>query len=604
MPSTTNSSRFLAMLVVLGVFGWALNSSRHSDSVAVDSSVASANIDAKLVDRDMPADEHQVLTALATRPYSRVAFCFAEGTPPEEVEYYYQMVLDVLGPTPRYWLGPRWPGAQGNPTTVTWSLVPDGTVITDSTGGVSNLFAQMDSKFSSQGGRAVWVNRIQQCFDRWQEITGISFTRITSGGNDWDDGASWPNSGGLVNRGTIRICGRTLSLNGTLAYTYYPGTGDMLIDMAESWGNTTNQNRYLRDTVMHELGHALGVDHICSGNSSQLMEPFINTSFDGPQLDDLRAVMRHYGDIYEPNNTTGAATDIGLVEIGSPVALDALPPPVAGLNPINTSILSMDANGEEDYFKFTVAGARVGSVVITPRGSTYDDQAQNANGSCPSCCVNTNSLAIADLNVQIIDTDGSTVLGTADVAAAGSAESLTGITLPAAGDYFVRVYEGNTPTQSQLYELDVSVEAVPCQDPAIDPIADASSVCSVAYASPTPTASGTGPFTWSLGGSPPGGMVIDSNTGVVSWPNPIASATPYTVTVQADSQCGGGSDSASFQLTVAPGDFDGDGQVTTADIPDFVDHLIGVLSATPCAVDVNLNSQGDALDIQYFIDSM
>lgn len=604
MPSSSFVVRGLGAMVLcagmLGVVSWRSPQpcAQRQDAGPVETQCAATR------NSDIPADEHTVLTALATRPGAPVAFCFAEDTPPEVMEYYHQMVLSVLGPTPRYWTGPRWPGSQGNPTTVTWSLVPDGTTITDSTGGVSNLFAAMDAKFAGQGGRAVWVNRIQQSFDRWQEITGISFNRITLGADDWDDGANWPFSGGLVNRGAIRICGRSLSPGGTLAYAYYPGTGDMLIDTSENWGSQTNQNRFFRDTVMHELGHAIGIDHVCSGNSSQLMEPFINTSFDGPQHDDLRAGMRHYGDIYEPNNNTGAATDLGTVEVGSPVALNALPSPVAGLNPLNTSILSMDANGEEDFFKFTVDGPRDATVVITPRGINYDDQAQNANGSCPGCCSNVNSLAMADLNVQIIDVDGATVLGTADAMGAGSIETLSGVALPMAGEYFVRVYEGNSPTESQLYEFNLSVESAPCEAPAIDPMADDSTVCTVAFVSGAPVAAGTSPFTWSLGGSPPVGMVIDANTGVVSWPSPVASATPYTIDVVADSQCGGGSDSTSFQLYVTPGDFDGDGLVTTADIPDFVDHLIGELGTTPCAMDVDLGGLGDGLDVQYFIDAM
>ena len=605
MPSSSILGRALAVVVVSG--GMLAMVSTRSLQQPCEKTPAATPAETPCAapeSQSVPAAEHGMLTALATRPAAPVAFCFAEGTPPEEVEYYHQMVLSVLGPTPRYWIGPRWPGVQGNPTTVTWSLVPDGTPITDSTGGTSNLFLALDAKFAGQGGRAVWLNRIQQCFDRWEEITGLTFSQVTFNGNDWDDGANWPFSGGFLNRGAIRICGRTLSPGGTLAYAYYPGTGDMLIDTSENWGSTTNQNRFFRDTVMHELGHSIGIDHVCTGNSAQLMEPFIQTSFDGPQHDDLRAGMRHYGDIYEPNNSTGAASDLGTVEVGSPVALDALPPPVAGLNPLNTSILSLDANGEEDYFKFTVDGPRVATVVITPRGINYDSQEQNFNGSCPGCCVNINSLAIANLNVQIIDADGSTVLGTADGMGAGSTETLSDITLPQAGEYFVRVYEGNSPSESQLYELDLSVENVPCEDPMIDPLSDDSTVCSVAYVSSTPSASGTSPFTWSLGGTPPVGMVIDVNTGEISWPNPIASATPYTIEVVAESQCGGGSDTNSYQLYVTPGDFDGDGLVTTADIPDFVDHLIGLLGTTPCAVDVDLGGQGNALDVQFFIDSM
>ncbi len=66
------------------------------------------------------------------------------------------------------------------------------------------------------------------------------------------------------------------------------------------------------------------------------------------------------------------------------------------------------------------------------------------------------SLAIANLNVQLIEIDGTTVLGTAAAEPAGSAETLTSVSLPSAGDYFVRVFEGNSPTRSQLYSLTIT----------------------------------------------------------------------------------------------------------------------------------------------------
>ncbi len=529
-----------------------------------------------------------------------VQFCFDKSTPPDEVAYYHQLVFGAAGP--RYFLGSRWSGTQGSPRTVTWSLVPDGTTIGDSTGGVSNLFAQMDSKFAAQGGRATWINRVQQCFDRWQELCGISFTRITNGVDDWDDGATWATSIGIGGvRGDIRICGRTLGAGGTLAYAYLPSNGDVLLDMSEGYGGSTNSHRFFRNTLTHELGHSIGMFHICSGNSSQLMEPFINTSFDGPRHDDIRAGQRHYGDIFENDNSSADPTDAGPVEVGLPINLGAVPPPIVGTSPTSTSILSIDANGEQDFYRFTVAGPRVASVSVTPQGITYDNQQQNFNGSCPACCSDINTLTFVDLEVQILDTDGATVLGTADAAAAGVAETLSGVSLPAAGDYFVRVYEEGNPSQSQLYLLNITVENVPCESPGIDPLADDSTVCSVAYTSATPTASGTPPLTWSLGGSPPAGMTIDPDTGVVSWPSPVAALSPYNIVVEAASDCGGGSDSASFDLTVAPGDFDGDGLITLADMTPFVEHLLELSGVTPCAADVDLSGQANGIDVQPFV---
>lgn len=541
---------------------------------------------------------------LSNSPYlDMLQICFEEGTTAETVEQYHEV---IYGPAmPRYFLGSRWLGGQGNPATVTWSFVPDGTSITDGTGGTSNLFAQMDSKFAAQGGRATWINRFQQCFDRWEELSGLTFQRVTSGGNDWDDGVNWPTTTSSPARGQIRICGRSLGAGGTLAYAYFPNVGDILVDMSENWGSSTNQHRFLRNTIMHEVGHAFGVSHVCSSGSSQLMEPFIDTSFDGPRHDDIRAVQRHYGDPFEIDNLAAGASNIGTLGVGSPISLGALPAPPTGTNPVSTGLFSIDADGEQDYFAFTVSESVVASVSVSPRGFTYDNQAQAGNGSCPGCCSNVNSLAMADLNVQIIDSDGSTVLGTGAAQPAGSTETLNDVLLPAAGTYYLRVYEGNSPTQPQLYAFDLSAVAAPCESPSVNAIPDDSSACSIAYASATPSASGgTPPYTWSLGGTPPPGVTIDANTGVVSWPNPEASPTAYNITVQATSDCGGSPGAAAFQLMVKPGDFNGDGLVSDIDIPSFVDHLLGVMNTLPCAADVNLDTFVDGLDVQEFVDSL
>jgi len=89
----------------------------------------------------------------------------------------------------------------------------------------------------------------------------------------------------------------------------------------------------------------------------------------------------------------------------------------------------------------------------------------------------------------------------------------------------------------------------PCTAPTISPISNDSATCGVAYTSPTPsTSAGTAPIAWSLSGSPPAGMTISSTTGVVSWPAPITTGSPFTVSLTATNACG--ADTKSYQLTV------------------------------------------------------
>ena len=404
--------------------------------------------------------------------------CFAEGTDP----LYMSDMLEVQPLVPEYYTGASWSPAVGAPVQVSWSLVPDGLSIPSAFSGdptaASELFSRLDSQFTGQGGRATWIARLQSCFDRWEALSGLDFTRVTAAGVDWDDGASWGTSGNDTTRGDIRISMRNIDgANGILAYCFFPTSGDMVIDRSEGWGTATNSHIFLRNVVMHEMGHGIGFDHVCSNNSSQLMEPFYSGAFDGPRQDDIRAVQRLYGDNNESDNTAAAAVTVTLVN-GVSNTLGTPPNPPSGTNDTFSSTLSIDANGEADYFKFTTANA--GSkldVTLTPIGNSYDDSVQNANGSCSSGST-TNSLAQANLAVQVIGTNGTTVLATASAAAAGVAETLVDVILNNSGTYYVRVYETDSPTETQLYKLTLRIDpANVCPDSDGDGVDDCTDGC-------------------------------------------------------------------------------------------------------------------------------
>ena len=157
--------------------------------------------------------------------------------------------------------------------------------------------------------------------------------------------------------------------NGILAYAFYPSNGNMVLDSGDinNFGSTTNVARFFRNTFMHELGHAIGFDHVCSNNSNQLMEPFLSTSFDGPRHDEFRAVHRHYGDTSGTIGTAATARNLGNLISGTPINVGTpVPNPDSGTNDTQVTISSLDDDGELDWYKFTTTSPLTFTATLTP----------------------------------------------------------------------------------------------------------------------------------------------------------------------------------------------------------------------------------------------
>ncbi len=437
--------------------------------------------------------------------------CFAEGTDEKyiaQVSAYVAAYNDQFGE--RYYLGTRWSGSQGTPRTVTWSLVPDGLSISGGAGeptSPSNLFAKMDSKFA----RAIWIGYIQNCFDRWQQISGLTFTRITVGGNDWDDGAAWSQAGSAT-RGDVRIAMHSIDgASNILAYTFFPSNGNMVIDADDinNFGSATNSARFFRNTVMHELGHAWGINHVCSSNSNQLMEPILNTSFDGPRHDDFRAVHRHYGDVNGNNGSSGAATNLGTLVSGIPITVGTpVPSPLTGSNDSQISLVSLDDDSEADWYTFTTTAPLTFSATLTPLGKSYDDSSQASSGACNTGNT-TNSLAILDMRIDVYASDGTTLLGSAASTGAGAAETIGSLGL-GVGTFFVKISAAVGTSQSQLYQL--TLNGTGCTPPTINGQPGSLTRCTGTSATFTVTATNATGYQWRKNGGNIGGATSSSYT--------------------------------------------------------------------------------------------
>jgi hypothetical protein len=378
-------------------------------------------------------------------------FCFDPDRPPspEIMDWINNVVMNqVLD----YQLSTQVWGNNGTPVTLTWSFVPDGVSLPGLSGQApapSELFSRMNQRFGNN--QALWISLFEQCFNRWGELTGLTFVRVTSGGNPWDNGVAFPTTTSSSTHGHFRIGMRPLDgSGGVLAFNYFPPYSDMVIDALDNWGSSSNNYRFLRNVVMHEMGHGLGMAHCCPINQSKLLEPTYSSIYDGPQHDDVRAIHHLHGDFYEPNNNLNVATDLGNLNPGQTL----LPSTVPGASFNYASRTSIDRLADQDWFKFTISGPITLNVTVSPVGLSYLSGPQLSGGSC-SAGTSTNSLTAASLAVQVFGPNSSTLIATAASNPAGVSEAISDLALIQPGNYYVRVY-ATAASGPQLYRLQVN----------------------------------------------------------------------------------------------------------------------------------------------------
>lgn len=372
------------------------------------------------------------------------AMCFTPDADPEMVDAFsraLEMGIERWRQTSRWSSTASSPGpfSQGDPTVLTYSFVPDGTIVANIGIGFpsqpSNLFAFLNGIY---GNPATWQQIYHDIFDVWGELCGITYVFEPN-----DDGATVHQNPGVIGvRGDLRMAAMPLDGNsGVLAYNNFPNDGDMVIDGSDNfYANTSNNSLRLRNILWHEHGHGMGLLHVCPRNETKLMEPFISTMFVGPQHDDIQSAQRHYGDRFEHNDTPGTATDLGTLSDGTGTIDN----------------LSSDDNDDVDYFKFTVTEAKQVTATMRPIGFTYLESTQTQ--AC-NTGTNYNSLIANNLGIEVLDTNGVSVIASATGNPAGVNETAVAI-LPDAGTYYIRVVSGSANT-IQLYDLDIEIAQPP-----------------------------------------------------------------------------------------------------------------------------------------------
>ncbi|HEX6962046.1 MAG TPA: hypothetical protein VF175_09280 [Lacipirellula sp.] len=347
-------------------------------------------------------------------------------------------------------------GSVGLPAILTWSFVPDGTPIPGNNGGTtpSNLRNFLDTNWPGGSGSDLtqrpWFEIFEQAFDRLGALSGLTFVYEPA-----DSGIAFADTtaarGALGARGDIRIGGKSYgSGSNTLASNYGPDYGEMMIntDKASFFRGTFDDFRGFRNTIMHEAMHGVGIAHVESSTSGFLIEPILSTSFDGPQLDDILALQRLYGDVYEKgfdNNASRRATPLGVVSTTQSQTVGANGGTTT-VSDAHTDFISIDDDSDVDFFRFTLQESVDVTLSLTPQGTTYSVGRQGQTQA------SFNSAALNDLTLALIDRDGFTTLATSATGGLGAGETIVRQLEP--GDYFVKVT--GVQNDIQLYKLQVS----------------------------------------------------------------------------------------------------------------------------------------------------
>ncbi len=342
--------------------------------------------------------------------------------------------------------------AQGERFTLTYSFVPDGTdvfLITTGDTAPSNLFATLDANFP--GGRSAWKAKFAQAFARWGELTNINFVEVS------DDGQVFPNALGQTGaRGDIRIAMRPIG--SPLAVNFYPQFGgDMIMDSQDigTFTNPSNDFRSLRNVIAHEHGHGLGMKHVIPTSGTKLMEPFLNTGFDGPQEDDIRAAHFLYGDAHEPNDAFADATFIG----------GPLRKPTEGtvLLEEEGSLERLDA---KDCYSFTAFAGSPVAMRVEPVGSAYEVGPQGGTTSVIDATAARN-LAVRLWRRTSVQPLQFQMVAQIDFNEAGEAEYYPPVPQFVAGLMVAQVYSTDNVDDVQQYRLKISNVAIEAtQEPA------------------------------------------------------------------------------------------------------------------------------------------
>src|SRR5262249_19388651 len=339
-------------------------------------------------------------------------------------------------------------GSQWANVNVSVSFLPDGTT-TDS-GQPSNLFATLNAIAPT----ATWQAEFARALQTWASVTPLNFHFVS------DSGAASGAAGsaqGDSRFGDIRLGGYASSA--WSGFTYFPsgGTlgGDEFLNTATTWHIGTNPDLY--SILLHETGHALGLDH--TSVSPAVMRPAILTVYTGLFADDIAGIQAIYGvrqpdafDAGPGNDSFAKATSLTLSGDGSVT--------------INADLTTL---ADVDYYRVTAPANSDGTLTVTldarnlslltPQISVYDANLNLLGTYAATGFGTTATVALSGLaagQTYYLVADGAT----SDVFGMGSykltAQFGVGTPLPSISIANTSLAEGNTGAQTATFTVSLS----------------------------------------------------------------------------------------------------------------------------------------------------
>ena len=184
----------------------------------------------------------------------------------------------------------------GDATVLTWSYVPDGTMI-QSHARRGSLW-QQPAILAEQPVPAA-ASRPGTSSSSRSSIAGLR--SVASATSTSPTMTARPSPAHRASSEFVEMCASepiaSTATAASSATTSTPAPGEMVIDSTDGWlENQELDSLRLRNLVAHEHGHGLGLGHVCPVDRTKLMEPYATTEIDGPQMDEILGVQRLYGD--------------------------------------------------------------------------------------------------------------------------------------------------------------------------------------------------------------------------------------------------------------------------------------------------------------------